>query len=348
MEQLSHNDIHSLNNAIGEIYSARDMESFYKSAFSALPKIISNQIASFNDVEIYPPHILNGVHSSNGHHRLFKKLLHAFNEHCHEHPFCVHFESESVIKTTDLVTRDMFKGLALYNEYYRHVDIDTQVVMSFEGEQGRRTLLALSRKGMDFSERDRLMLTLLRPHIINAVRNVKELGRFKDEIAMLHKAADDDSRSVALLERDGKVKWISRRARYYLAEYLGASLTDMYRLPLELEEWVRRQSLFPEQNGERKPLRIERAGRWLVIRLVRGEEGSMLLMKEEMPVSLEATGLTPREAEVLHWIAKGKTDKEISLILNISDRTVQKHHEHIYAKLGVETRTAAAAMVINL
>lgn len=52
--------------------------------------------------------------------------------------------------------------------------------------------------------------------------------------------------------------------------------------------------------------------------------------------------LTARESEVLHWIAYGKTDRQIGAILGISVRTVQKHLQNVYPKLGVESRTAAA------
>jgi DNA-binding CsgD family transcriptional regulator len=51
--------------------------------------------------------------------------------------------------------------------------------------------------------------------------------------------------------------------------------------------------------------------------------------------------ITSRERDVLSWVAAGKTDREISEILGTSPRTVQKHLQHIYEKLGVETRTAA-------
>jgi DNA-binding CsgD family transcriptional regulator len=54
-----------------------------------------------------------------------------------------------------------------------------------------------------------------------------------------------------------------------------------------------------------------------------------------------AESLTPREREVLRWLAAGKTDRDIGAILGISARTVHKHLQHIYEKLGVETRTAA-------
>ena len=62
---------------------------------------------------------------------------------------------------------------------------------------------------------------------------------------------------------------------------------------------------------------------------------------------LLARGLTGREVEVLHWVAEGKRDGEIALILGISVRTVHRHVTHVLAKLGVETRTAAAAAFLR-
>ncbi len=56
--------------------------------------------------------------------------------------------------------------------------------------------------------------------------------------------------------------------------------------------------------------------------------------------------LTEREVEVLQWVSCGKTNRDIGDILGLSPRTVNKHLEHVYVKLGVETRTAAAAVAI--
>jgi DNA-binding CsgD family transcriptional regulator len=55
----------------------------------------------------------------------------------------------------------------------------------------------------------------------------------------------------------------------------------------------------------------------------------------------DGPALTAREHEVLRWLAAGKTDRDVALILGCSHRTVQKHLQHVYEKLGVETRTAA-------
>jgi DNA-binding NarL/FixJ family response regulator len=63
--------------------------------------------------------------------------------------------------------------------------------------------------------------------------------------------------------------------------------------------------------------------------------------------TMQAFGLTLRESEVLYWVAKGKTNRDIGDILGSSPATVKKHLERVYEKLGVETRTAAAAMALQ-
>jgi DNA-binding NarL/FixJ family response regulator len=62
---------------------------------------------------------------------------------------------------------------------------------------------------------------------------------------------------------------------------------------------------------------------------------------------LEALGLTPREAEVLLWVAQGKGNGDIGLLLDISEATVKRHLLHIFAKLNVETRTSAALLAFQ-
>ena len=66
---------------------------------------------------------------------------------------------------------------------------------------------------------------------------------------------------------------------------------------------------------------------------------------------IEAIGLTlkltAREAEVLYWVVKGKTNRDIGEIVGSSPATVKKHLERVYVKLGVETRTAAAGVAMQ-
>ncbi|MFN4135542.1 MAG: response regulator [Novosphingobium sp.] len=84
-----------------------------------------------------------------------------------------------------------------------------------------------------------------------------------------------------------------------------------------------------------------RPGEWLI---------RLNLLREGADVELlrERYGLTQREAEVLLWISHGKPNRDISEILGISPRTVNKHLEQVFEKLGVETRAAAAAFAVRV
>jgi DNA-binding CsgD family transcriptional regulator len=78
-----------------------------------------------------------------------------------------------------------------------------------------------------------------------------------------------------------------------------------------------------------------------LLRLVEGDLGS------DQSVLRQKLLVTEREAEVLLWIARGKSNRDIADILHLSPRTVNKHLEQIYAKLGVENHTSAAALAVR-
>lgn len=82
-----------------------------------------------------------------------------------------------------------------------------------------------------------------------------------------------------------------------------------------------------------------RGGEWLVALRVESDTAAVESL-------IQAFRLTQREAEALYWVIKGKTNRDIGDILGTSPRTVHKHLEHVFEKLGVETRTAAAALAM--
>ena len=78
----------------------------------------------------------------------------------------------------------------------------------------------------------------------------------------------------------------------------------------------------------------------------------MIVLREESDTAqieklMASFKLTQRESEVLNWVIKGKTNRDIGDILGTSPRTVNKHLEHVFIKLGVETRTSAASVALN-
>jgi DNA-binding CsgD family transcriptional regulator len=78
------------------------------------------------------------------------------------------------------------------------------------------------------------------------------------------------------------------------------------------------------------------------------DEGSTSLRVNNAALLKQELGLTERESEVLYWIANGKTNREVAEILGMSPRTVNKHLEQVFPKLGVENRTAAAGIALRL
>ena len=154
------------------------------------------------------------------------------------------------------------------------------------------------------------------------------------------------SDAVLIASRLGVVKFVSEHARALVTEYVGP-FTDE-RLPSSLvasleQSWHRRCGV---------PFVAEREGRRLLIRpLLTSDPDEIVLLVQEQrhPVDqpLRRHGLTPREHEVLWWVTEGKTNPEIGIILGRSARTVQIHLNRVYRKLGVETRTAAAALALR-
>lgn len=147
------------------------------------------------------------------------------------------------------------------------------------------------------------------------------------------------------------------QARRFIEAYFGKLLDRGQRLPERLWQWVQAQDV-PLRHGETLPpphrlLRVEQQDKRLIVRLLTSQGGdSLQLMLEEEPCAcssalLEGLGLTTREAEILYWVMQGKTNPEIGIILGLSFRTVRTHLEHVYDKLGVGTRTAAALQALE-
>jgi DNA-binding CsgD family transcriptional regulator len=159
---------------------------------------------------------------------------------------------------------------------------------------------------------------------------------------------------VVLFGRTGDMVFSTRRSRALLADYFGARETGD-RLPDPVLRWVRREDeAFASDGGvprPRLPLIVAHDGRRLSVRLASADGRQMLLLEERHvrldPEKLAPLGLTRREREVLAWIAMGKSNDEIASIIGTKSGTIAKHLEHIYQKLGVETRTAAALRAVS-
>ena len=165
---------------------------------------------------------------------------------------------------------------------------------------------------------------------------------------------------------DGRLLWQTALARGLLRDYFGS---DSPFAPVPIIDWVRREAAARGAAGAQpQTLVTARGERRLTLALHAmvvgdgsepdshedaGEDDEWLIVASEandaavLGAMVAAFRLTAREAEVLHWVARGKTNRDIGDILGLSPRTVTKHMEHILPKLGVETRTAAAGLVLS-
>jgi len=147
--------------------------------------------------------------------------------------------------------------------------------------------------------------------------------------------------------------WQTPLARRLLHDYFGAAPSQV---PAPVLEWLRVESAAAAAGREPRTLPVSRqvdgGVRQLVFALQQrtGDDDLLIVMREVSDAAVvdamvQTFRLTLREAEVLYWVAKGKTNRDIGDILGSSPATVKKHLERVYVKLGVETRTAAASVV---
>jgi DNA-binding NarL/FixJ family response regulator len=154
-------------------------------------------------------------------------------------------------------------------------------------------------------------------------------------------------RAAIIADSDGQVRWHSSRAAAYLARYLEGEQPG--ELPAAVVRWMR------QAEPSSRPYEVALGQARLSIRLAgpAGADGWILTLVEfddEASINdfVERFELTPRQAEVLLWVSRGKTNRDIGEILDMKPRTVNKHLEHIFPKLGVETRAAAAATALQV
>ena len=157
-----------------------------------------------------------------------------------------------------------------------------------------------------------------------------------------YQALDKLGQLVIMVNRNGDVGWATPDSHALLARINWGAYKPT------IENWLAENPISKSHlilNDGDEPLEIifieEREPDQLLLRInVKSELG---------PEALKSgLGITKRESEVLYWLANGKSNKEIAEILTMSVRTVNKHLEQMFPKLGVENRTAAAGIAIRI
>ncbi len=191
-------------------------------------------------------------------------------------------------------------------------------------------------------------------YVVKPVRTQEVLARLATHVRnaravrMARDAIDVGGHGVLVVDAHRRIAWRSPKAQRWVGEFFAASAGSQ---PDEAcVAWLDRSAESSVDASADIRTRLL-AGRTLTARRLGnvglGEVMWLLSLRADdaqPPSRLATASLTPRETEVLSWIAKGKTNRDVAEILGMSPRTVNKHLEHVFEKLGVETRAAAAAL----
>jgi DNA-binding NarL/FixJ family response regulator len=252
-------------------------------------------------------------------------------------------DGESALARLDLVTPDailldaLMPGLSGF-EVCRHIKQDpalahVPIIFMTGLSETTHIVEGFESGGVDYvvkPVRAQEVLVRLATHVRNA-----------RAVRLAREAIDVGGHGVLVIDAQMRVAWRSPQAATWLRELFPAASAG---LPADWLAWLS-AGVSPEHSS------TGANGQVLLLRNL-GPVGlgeQMLLMQRRAEPSaaanrLSTASLTPREAEVLSWVAKGKTNRDVGDILGMSPRTVNKHLEHVFEKLGVETRAAAAAL----
>jgi DNA-binding CsgD family transcriptional regulator len=254
-----------------------------------------------------------------------------FWEIVRQHPLCAaqaqgRFDA---LKLSDFHSRREFHRLEIYAEFFRPAGVEFEIEVAFPSPPSHTRTFLFDDARRDFGERDRALLNLLQPHLLQLHR----AARMRRRATIARRLVEASSTQACVVVTDRAIESIGDRAREWLKSYFADGAGS--HLPPELADWLELQ---------RAPaaMTVERETGSLLIECV-GDD--LLILDERRRVDEDPAALTPREQEVIALVADGLRNSEIAERLWVSPATVRKHLENVYVKLGVHTRTAAVAHV---
>jgi DNA-binding CsgD family transcriptional regulator len=245
-----------------------------------------------------------------------------------DYPTCRYHESGDfrALKLSDFLSLPALRKSRLYALWFKPAGMERELSVAIPSPPWHTKTLMLDREigARDFTERDRRVLDLLQPHFARLWRTAETRRLLRAALDSADSGSEEDARGMVILASDGRIAFASPAARRLLRDYVGESRGAD--LPPALADWLESGApVLTHVDGDRR----------LTVR----RDGDALLLEEKRDV----LGLTARESQILAWVARGKTNREVAELLWIAPTTVRKHLENVYAKLGVTTRTAAVA-----
>ncbi len=284
----------------------------------------------------------------------------AFDRHFREHPL-VRFHSSHpggpTRRISDCMNANSFRNSALHADYYRRIGINYVMALPLRIDDANVISVVFNRDHADFKDHERGVLDAVRQPLAAIYRNLAACEEAGIALRCVSQLAAEGGWQMVRVTLGGRIVDASESAlrlmRRFFPEYASGPQAN---LPAALFAWFARSRSWGLERpaiNHGQHFTLSRLGSQLTVHFVSDLDDAaagFLLMKAERldlrAAHLTRLPLTRREREVLAMVAAGKTNGEIATVLAISARTVQKHLEHMFQKLGVETRTAAAVRAL--
>ncbi len=351
MGPIGQDGVGKLSELLLELYAPGDLASFRRRMLRAVHRLFDGEMVCHNEINTANGDSLSVLaRPVDG----FDDLRPAFFEHVGEHPsiqrlLAADGGETTAVKTSDFVSQRQWRGSGIYREFYRELDdIRYQLTIGHRSEDWL-IFFAVSRKDADFTEEERALLSLLRPHFVQAYENARIYS-----LAQRKGGAHRPGGAWLACNREGVILSASEPALQAVERWFPPD-GGPDRLPAELRKWMRSQLPDAPPNGGRHAFRHADHRGELDVRMFfdARSETCELLFKERLAgegifALRSRTGLSRRELDVLRWAMEGKTNPEIAQILGLSLSTVKTHMSSILRRLDVETRSAAVRCALEL
>lgn len=355
MARLSHSDLEQVLGVVQIVGQARSPDEFSRVAVTQLAKLVPSDALALNEVDPEAGRISYVAEPEDF--AAPPELDAALVELADEHPLIRYYSSTddgSAQRISDFWSQKQFHASSIYQRVYRHLGIEYQLSLALPAPRPVVVAVVATRSERDFSERDRSVLNVLRPHLAQAWYNAKDQGHLRALLSAAADAAAEGGANVIILTNPPHE--LTRGALVSLYRHFGRpSQTSPF--PFRVARWLDLQrSLYVESDSLAllKPLRAGNRGTraWLRYLPAQVDHPGALLLRTESPdrrrLDVETLGLTPREAEVVRCVIGGKSNAAIAETLHVSTGTVRKHLDNIYTKLGVRGRGALTAFVLDI
>lgn len=332
-----------IGNFLREIYVLQDMPSLQKTIIDGLADLIPGDNIFLGDHDMEDTRITGCAVR-----HLFETpdFLTIVNSCLGEHPLweAIRTGGQTTRCISDHASARKWENTTLYQEALGKEGVRDHLSVEF-GERTRRLMsVGIFRSSRGFSTRDHETLRFLIPHLGQAQDNARLVG----EAAIL--SGEAGLIGVIHLDADARPREMTEAVRETLIPYFRDAAGSGDMLPETVAGWISKSRKLLDRGAlehRASPLRVRNASHLLELRLFRQrlEPGYLVTVRLNPLSAPAAIHLTPRETEVLHWLREGKRNDEIGIILGMGVTTVKTHLKHIYQKLGVENRTAAARAV---